>query len=142
MEVPACCPICDEPFRWELDLAVEQEIAWMAPNAPAFAFCCAGCGGHVEITFRWSLERGDHPRALTLVGGATPLPSSPQILLVDRCPHGCGLKLGLQLSPDHPWAWGVSWPDEADVIGGYRCPRCDGEGRLRICPVVQAGGSR
>ena len=138
MEIPSCCPHCDEPYRWEIDLKVDRELAWMAPNSPGFAFLCAHCGGQVEVTFDWSLEQGSDAHRLLLVGGATPLRPRPNILLVDLCPHGCGAKLGLQLDPDDPWARGVAWPDESRVLGGYRCPRCDGEGRLRIQPVVSA----
>ncbi len=136
MEIPSCCPHCDEPYRWEIDLHVDRELAWAAPNGPAFAFQCAHCEELVEITFQWNLEQGSDPRRLTLVGGPTAQPSRPCILLVDRCPHGCGARLGLQLDPDDPWARDVAWPDESVVLGGYRCSRCDGEGLLRIQPVV------
>jgi hypothetical protein len=136
MEIPACCPLCDEPFVWELSLAVDRELAWAAPEAPSFLFRCARCEGTVRISFDWRLERGTDPRRLTLVGGATPEPPAPCILLVDRCPHGCGTRLGLQLDPADPWATGRVWPDEPAVLGGYRCPRCDGEGRLVIQVLV------
>lgn len=135
-EVPATCPHCDAPYRWEVDLHVEQELAWCAPAGPAFAFRCQACGGAVEITLRWRLEQGSHPRHLRLLGGPTPLDEAPCILLVDRCPHGCGALLGLRLEPDDPWARGVAWPDAEQTLGGYRCPRCDGEGRLCLLPVV------
>jgi len=141
MEIPSCCPHCDEPYRWEIDLSVDRELAWMAPNSPGFAFLCASCGGQVEITFDWKLEQGSDPRRLLLVGGPTPLRPHPCILLVDLCPHGCGAKLGLQLDPEDPWAQGVAWPDESVVLGGYRCPSCDGEGRLRIQPLVGDGNT-
>ena len=108
MEIPSCCPHCDEPYRWEIDLKVDRELAWMAPNSPGFAFLCAHCGGQVEVTFDWSLEQGSDAHRLLLVGGATPLRPRPNILLVDLCPHGCGAKLGLQLDPDDPWARGVA----------------------------------
>ena len=75
------------------------------------------------------------------MGGPTARGAAPRILLVDRCPHGCGARLGLQLDPDDPWALGVAWPDEERVLGGYRCPTCDGEGRLQIRPVVLKGRS-
>ena len=39
MEIPSVCPHCAEPYRWELSLSVEQELAWRHPNAPAFTFC-------------------------------------------------------------------------------------------------------
>jgi hypothetical protein len=136
VEIPACCPACDEPFVWELDLTVDRELAWAAPDGPAFTFQCAGCQALVQIAFAWRLERGSDPRQLQLVGGATPSRPVPRILLVERCPHGCGLRLGLQLEPDDPWAASRVWPDEPQVLGGYRCPRCDGEGRLAIWPVL------
>jgi hypothetical protein len=60
---------------------------------------------------------------------------------VECCPHGCGLRLGLQLDPDDPWAASRVWPDEPQVLGGYRCPRCDGEGRLAIWPELTAESS-
>ena len=125
MQIPSCCPHCDAPFSWEVDLSVERELAWAAPNSPAFLFRCASCGEAVRIRFDWRLERGTAPRAL---------------LLVEGCPHGCGARLGLRLEPDDPWALGTAWPDEDRVLGGYRCPRCDGEGRLVIRPVVEAAG--
>ena len=139
MEIPACCPACDEPFVWELDLRVDRELAWAAPHGPAFTFSCSSCAAAVTIAFAWRLERGEDPRRLQLVGGATPSPPAPRILLVDRCPHGCGARLGLQLDPDDPWAAGRVWPDEPRVLGGYRCPRCDGEGRLAIWPLLERG---
>lgn len=141
MEIPSCCPHCDEPYRWEVSLQVDQELAWMAPGAPAFTFVCTNCQGRVEVAFEWGLERGSAPRRLTLAGGPTPLHPQPRILLVAECPHGCGSRLGLQLEPDDPWALGVVWPDESRVLGGYRCPGCDGEGRLRIQPLVRAADS-
>jgi hypothetical protein len=137
MQIPACCPSCDEAFVWELDLTVDRELAWEAPHAPGFLFQCEKCQARVRITFAWHLEQGSAPRPLQLVGGATPAPEMPRILLVDRCPHGCGARLGLQLDPDDPWARGQVWPDEPRVLGGYRCPTCDGEGRLVIQPVVE-----
>ena len=137
MEIPSTCPHCGEPHVWELDLAVDRELAWAAPDGPGFLFCCASCQGSVRIGFTWRLEQGEAPRRLQLVGGATPSPPAPSILLVDHCPHGCGARLGLQLEPDDPWATGRVWPDEPRVLGGYRCPRCDGEGRLVIQPVVE-----
>ncbi len=137
MEVPCCCPRCGAPFRWELSLELDREIAWQAPHAPAFAFRCQACDAAVELSFRWALERGDHPRPLRVVGGPAPQAAAPGILLVHPCPHGCGQRLGLQLSADLPWAQGVVWPDEDRVIGGFRCPRCDGEGRLRISPRLE-----
>ena len=140
MEVPATCPHCDEPLCWELDLRVERELAWAHPDAPSFGFVCPACAGVLRVTFEWQLERGSHARTLQLVGGPTPLGDTPaRILLVDHCPHGCGARLGLQLDADDPWARGRVWPDEFRVLGGYRCPRCDGEGRLRIRPVLRTG---
>jgi hypothetical protein len=138
MEIPACCPRCDEPFCWELDLTVDRELAWAAPNSPAFTFLCTSCQGPVRITFAWSLERGSAPRHLRLVGEPGQQPEIPCILLVDHCPHGCGTRLGLRLEPGDPWALGRVWPDESQILGGYRCPSCDGEGRLRIQPVIEA----
>lgn len=138
MEVPSVCPHCDEPALWELDLRVDEEIAWAAPHGPRFRFACPACEQLLAITFDWSLEQGQAARRLQLVGGASASPPQATILLVDRCPHGCGLQLGLQLTPDDPWAHGRNWPDEDRVLGGYRCPRCDGEGRLRVRPVVEA----
>ena len=84
MEVPACCPYCDQPFVWEVDLHVDRELGWEAPNAPAFLFRCAGCQGTVRVLLGWSLERGSDPRPLRLVGGPAPLEAAPHILLVDR----------------------------------------------------------
>ena len=137
MQIPSCCPFCDEPFVWELQLAVDRELAWAAPDAPGFLFQCERCQGQVRITFVWRLEQGSAPRTLQLVGAKTPSPAEPRILLVDHCPHGCGARLGLQLDPDDPWARGQVWPDEPRVLGGYRCPTCDGEGRLVIHPTIQ-----
>ncbi len=139
MEVPSICPHCGEAYRWEVSLAVDQELAWQAPAAPRFLFACAGCEGIAAVTFAWSLEQGEDPRRLQLAGGPTELEPRPKILLVDRCPHGCEALLGLQLEADDPWAQGTAWPDEEHVLGGYRCPRCDGEGLLKIRPVVEAG---
>ncbi len=120
-------------------MAVDQELAWQAPGAPRFLFACAGCEGVVAVTFAWSLEQGSDPRHLRLAGGPTEVEESPRILLVDRCPHDCGALLGLQLDPEDSWANDTVWPDKNRVLGGYRCPRCDGEGVLKICPVVEAG---
>jgi hypothetical protein len=140
MEIPACCPHCAHPYCWELDLRVERELAWASPHAPAFTFLCAACSQPVRITFVWRLEQGSDPRPLRLVGGPHSLsPEVPRILLVDDCPHHCGARLGLQLDPDDPWAQGRAWPDEPQILGGYRCPRCDGEGRLWIQPLVLVG---
>ena len=139
MEIPSVCPHCDAPYRWELSLAVERELAWRAPDGPAFLFACAGCGGIVSISFAWSLVQGSDPRHLRLAGGPADLQESPRIMLVDACPHGCGAQLGLQLDPDDPWARDTVWPDEDRVMGGYRCPRCDGEGVLQIRPMVAVG---
>lgn len=139
MEIPSVCPHCDAPYRWELSLAVDQELAWRAPGAPAFLFACAECEGLVSLTFAWSLAAGSDPRPLRLAGGPTELEEAPRILLVDGCPHGCGATLGLQLDPDDPWANDTVWPVEERVLGGYRCPRCDGEGILNIFPVVDVG---
>ena len=139
MEIPSVCPHCLAPYRWELSLAVEQELAWRAPEAPSFLFACAACEGEVSLTFAWRLALGSDPRPLRLAGGPTALEASPRIMLVDLCPHGCGATLGLQLDPDDPWARGTVWPDEEKVLGGYRCPRCDGEGILNIFPVVKCG---
>ena len=138
MDVPSTCPHCEQPAVWEIDLRVDEEIAWAAPQSPRFRFACPSCRRHFTIGFTWSLEAGEAPRRLQLVGGASPSPPRPAILLVDHCPHGCGLRLGLQLYADDPWAHEQNWPDEDRILGGYRCPRCDGEGRLRIRPVVSA----
>jgi hypothetical protein len=132
MEVPGCCPHCEEPFIWELDLRVERELGWAAPHAPAFNFRCASCQGAVQVRLGWSLERGSDPRPLRLVGGPAPAAAAPCILLVDGCPHDCGARIGLQLDPGDPLLRGRAWPDQPLVLGGYRCPRCDGEGRLRV----------
>lgn len=137
MQIPSTCPHCDEPHVWELDLTVDRELAWAAPEGPGFFFRCASCQRLVRVGFNWRLERGAAPRQLRLVGDAAPSPPLPRILLVDHCPHGCGARLGLQLEPDDPWATARVWPDEPRVLGGYRCPRCDGEGRLVIRPVLE-----
>lgn len=118
---------------------MDRELAWAAPNAPSFSFLCEACQEMVRITFTWNLEQGSDPRPLRLVGGPSEVRPEPRILLVDHCPHGCGARLGLQLDPDDPWATGQVWPDEPRILGGYRCPRCDGEGRLRILPLVERG---
>ena len=140
VDVPACCPRCAEPFCWEIDLRVERELAWAAPRGPAFLFRCAACGAAVRVELRFQLERGAHPRPLRLVGGAAPCPPVSCILLVDGCPHDCGARLGLQLDPDDPGTSVRLWPDEPLLLGGYRCPRCDGEGRLRLQAAVSADG--
>ena len=62
--------------------------------------------------------------------------SEPCILLVGACPHGCGTRLGLQLRADDPMTDDSYGPDEAKVLGGYRCTTCDGEGRLALQPIV------
>jgi hypothetical protein len=142
MEVPACCPRCGAAYVWELGLAVDRELAWAAPDALCFRFRCASCAGEVRVGFAWQLERGSAARPLRLVGGPAPLPASPRILLVDHCPHGCGARLALQLEPDDPLLAGRVWPHPPHqplVLGGYRCPRCDGEGRLRLAVEVSAG---
>jgi hypothetical protein len=132
LEVPACCPHCDETFLWSVSLAVDRELAWAAPHAPLFLFRCAACSGAVRITFEWALRRGSDPRPLRIVGGPSPLSPAPRILLVDTCPHGCGTRLGLQLEPEEPGAELRAWPDQPLVLGGYRCPSCDGEGVLSL----------
>lgn len=139
MRVPACCPHCDEPFSWELSLAVPQELGFAHPDAPGFLFQCTACQKPVRITFAWRLERGNHPRHLQLVGGASAAAVQPRLILVQHCPHDCGTRLGLQLDPDDPQLSGVVWPDTPLVLGGYRCPKCDGEGRLWMQMVVEAG---
>lgn len=120
-----------------MELAVSAEIAWKAPQAPRFRFQCFACKGLLVVTFRWHLEAGADPRPLRLAGDGASLPKVPRILLVDSCPHGCGLRLALRIEPDDPWAESRVDPDEEHILGGYRCPRCDGEGRLRICPTVE-----
>ena len=42
----------------------------------------------------------------------------------------------MQLLPDDPWATGQVFTDEERTLGGYRCPRCDGAGRLVIRPTI------
>jgi hypothetical protein len=137
MQVPASCPHCDQTSIWELELSFEKELAFRAPHSPGFLFACPHCGGHVRIGFRWTLRKGADPRRLQLVGGAANAPQKPALLLVDDCPHGCELTLGLQLFADDPWANDRNWPDEDRTLGGYRCPRCDGEGVLEIRPFVE-----
>jgi len=97
VEVPATCPHCEAAFIWEVDLRVDRELAWAAPEGPAFRFRCEACDGEVRVALGFGLERGADPRPLRLVGGPSSLPSRPQILLVDHCPHGCGARLGLEL---------------------------------------------
>lgn len=139
MDLRAACPRCREEHTWEPSFVVEEELAWAAPEGPALLFRCR-CQGLVRIGLRFNLERGSDPRPLRLVGGATPAPARPCILLVDRCPHGCGAKLGLQLEADDPVLASAQLDaDEPLVLGGYRCPRCDGEGRLRIVFAVESG---
>ena len=138
MEVPAPCPHCGTQFVWEVDLAIPAEIAWAAPQAPRFRYQCASCQKLVVVTFAWSLEAGAAARPLRLAGGGSGQPPAPRILLCDHCPHGCGLHLGLRLEPDDPWATARVEPGVETVLGGYRCPRCDGEGRLRIAVMVEA----
>lgn len=142
MEVPAPCPHCGVPFVWDMDFAVEREIAWQAPQAPRFRFRCTSCEAFVVVTFSWKLEAGAAPRTLRIAGEAASLPPAPRMLLVDSCPHGCGLRLALRLEPDDPWAQSSVTPQEDRVLGGYRCPRCDGEGRLRIRALVQRSRER
>jgi len=132
MEVPACCPHCEAPFVWGIDLHVDRELGWAAPNAPSFLFRCAACAGIVRIALDWRLERGADPRPLQLVGGPSPQPPAPRVVLVDHCPHGCGARIGLELDPDDAALGGRVWPDRPLTLGGYRCPRCDGEGRLEV----------
>jgi hypothetical protein len=115
-----------------VDLAVDREVAWAAPQGPEFLFRCAACESTVRIALSFHLERGSDPRPLRLFGGGTELVARPCILLVDQCPHGCGAKLGLQLEPGDPALCGTAWPDTPLALGGYRCPRCDGEGVLRL----------
>jgi len=139
VEVPATCPHCEAAFIWEVDLRVDRELAWAAPEGPAFRFRCEACDGEVRVALGFGLERGADPRPLRLVGGPSSLPSRPQILLVDHCPHGCGARLGLELDADDPGTRQRAWPDAPLVLGGYRCPRCDGEGRLFIQVAVLGG---
>jgi hypothetical protein len=139
VEVPACCPHCDDPLSWELIFHVSEEIGFAAPHAPAFLFRCATCMGLVRVSFHWALEAGADPRPLRLVDKTnTAAPLLPRIILVDDCPLGCGARLGLQLDPEDPTLGGKAWPDETLILGGYRCPKCDGEGRLALRPLVEA----
>lgn len=142
MEVPSICPHCEEPFVWQLNLRVETELGWRHPEAPRFWFRCASCEGLLFVTFTWHLERGHGSRPLQLVHGRLPRPAVPCIILVDGCPHGCGTLLGMQLDPEDPWAIGTAWPDEDQILGGYRCPVCDGEGCLVIRPSVETEPTR
>ena len=137
MEVPAPCPYCGQEFVWELGFDVPAEIAWAAPQSPRFRFLCEACEALTVVTFAWKLEAGAAPRRLRLAGGASSNSPEPRMLLVDYCPHGCELRLGLCIEPDDPWAESRIEPDEDRVLGGYRCPRCDGEGRLRIRVLVE-----
>jgi hypothetical protein len=139
VEVPSVCPLCGEAFVWEIDLATPRELAWRAPFAPGFLFACAACGAAVRVTFEWRLEAGSDPRPLRLVPPASrPDPERPRLLLVDACPHGCATLLGFELDPADPaLASDRFWPDEARTLGGYRCPRCDGEGLLVLRPLVE-----
>ncbi len=137
LEVPACCPGCGTALVWEVNIGVHREIAWAHPRGPIFPFDCPVCANRVEISFDWRLERGSDPRHLQLVVGRVRQdPADRCLLLVDRCPHGCGTKLALQLRPEDPFFRGRAWPDEVATLGGYRCPVCDGEGRLLLRPVV------
>lgn len=137
MEIPSTCPHCDAALIWEVDLHIDRELAWAHPNSPSFLFGCPRCEKLVRVDFVWQLERGAAARRLRLVGGSR-RDGPPRLLLVAHCPHGCGTQLGLELDPDDPWAQGQAWPGEDEILGGYRCPRCDGEGRLRIRPRVGA----
>lgn len=137
MDVSAACPHCKERFLWDVDLQVEQELAWRAPHSPRFPFHCPTCSGRVVLSFRWSLEPGANARPLRVVGGSRSAPLQSCVLLVDHCPHGCGATLGLQIPPDDPWATEQVDAQIDHVLGGYRCPHCDGEGRLRIGLRVQ-----
>jgi hypothetical protein len=141
VELLAPCPRCAAPASWEIDLRVDRELGWAAPDGPRFLFRCPRCDADIAVALRWTLDRGSDPRPLRLVGGPTPSPPTPCILLVDRCPHGCGAKLGLQLDPQDPWTRSSARGDASIVAGGYRCPRCDGEGRLRLQLVVSLSSS-
>ncbi|MCA9669170.1 MAG: hypothetical protein KC503_26420 [Myxococcales bacterium] len=137
-DVRAACPHCALSLVWDVDISVEREIAFAAPNSPRFPFACPSCSKLVAISFEWHLVVGDAPRRLEVVGGAARRPElEPAILLVDECPHGCGCRLGLQLRSDDPWAQAAHDIDDIAVLGGYRCPRCDGEGILELGPVIR-----
>ncbi|MBW2730807.1 MAG: hypothetical protein JRH20_00355 [Deltaproteobacteria bacterium] len=142
MEIPSTCPHCDAALIWELDLHIPHELAWQHPQSPSFLFRCPRCDEQVHIRFAWQLQRGSAKRHLRLVGEKGTPDGPSRLLLVDHCPHGCGALLGLELDPDDPWAQGQCWPDEDQTLGGYRCTRCDGEGLLRIRPVVEIPASQ
>jgi hypothetical protein len=142
MEIPAPCPSCGAQVVWEVDWRFAEETAWSEGNAPTFGFRCLECHSVVHIAFLWRVERGAAPRPLRLVvpseSGRAPEPLG---LLVARCPHGCGLKLGFQLEPEDRWNRGSLRPGSELVIGGHRCPRCDGEGRVVLAPQISRAQS-
>ena len=49
MEIPSVCPHCDTPYRWELSLAVDQELG---------GYRCPGCDGEGILQMRPVVDVG------------------------------------------------------------------------------------
>jgi hypothetical protein len=139
MKIHVPCPSCGLSAEWEVDLAVERELAWREGSWPIFGFVCVRCHALLHLAIEWRVEPGGAPRPLfPWEGGGGVEPPAPRLVLVARCPHGCDQALGFRLEPRDPAFLGPPLEgDEELVLGGYRCPRCDGEGRLILCPTLE-----
>lgn len=141
MQIRTSCPKCDFWADWEIELRVLEEIAWGEGYFPVFGFICARCDAPLHLHLIWRVEPGGGPRRLLPVGGAFGS-SEPvaRMVLVASCPHRCGRRLGFRLEPTDPM---FQEPVEAEelVLGGYRCPTCDGEGRLILHPTLRSASS-
>lgn len=143
MKVRANCPRCALLADWELDLHPPEELAWREGEAPTFGFACARCAAFLHLQLAWRVEVGAAARVVDLLeaGGPGEAPA-PRLLLVADCPHQCGQRLGLRLDPDDPSLEGPLDDGAALVLGGYRCARCGGEGRLCLTPLLREAPAR
>jgi hypothetical protein len=137
VNVRAACGACGLRADWEVDLHPAQELAWRSGEAPTFGFACARCGAFLHLSLRWRVEAGRAPRADNLVTGGGVARAEPRLVLVCECPSQCGQRLGLRIEPDDPSLQGSLEEGREVVLNGYRCARCDSEGRLFLIPLLR-----
>lgn len=138
MQVRAICPECSLEADWEVDLQVEEEIAWREGSWPTFGFLCTRCQALLQLELRWKVTPGKGARKLwPISSGSSSDEPVPRLVLVAHCPHNCGKKLGFRLEPSDPSFASPLEHSKEVLLGGYRCPDCDGEGCLLLQPVLE-----